>query len=87
MFKNHALRLGLHVAVKLNFRPYIRRYTSPNENFEYNYPLILCLIFPPKQNVMSAAVLFDALMDIAVEKCWDQRVASLRITGGTMLFP
>ena len=27
------------VAVKLNFRPYIRRYTSPNENFEYSYPL------------------------------------------------
>ena len=26
---------------KLNFRPYIRRYTSPNENFEYSYPLIL----------------------------------------------
>ena len=26
--------------VKLNFRPYIRRYTSPNENFEYSYPLI-----------------------------------------------
>ena len=27
------------VAVKLNFRPYMRRYTSPNENFEYSYPL------------------------------------------------
>ena len=27
------------VAVKLNFRPYNRRYTSPNENFEYSYPL------------------------------------------------
>ena len=26
------------VAVKLNFRPYIRRYTSHNENFEYGYP-------------------------------------------------
>ena len=24
-------------ALKLNFRPYIRRYTSPNENFEYGY--------------------------------------------------
>ena len=31
----------LRVAVKLNFRPYIRRYTSPNENFEYSYPLNL----------------------------------------------
>ena len=26
------------VAVKHDFRPYIRRYTSPNENFEYGYP-------------------------------------------------
>ena len=24
-------------AVKHDFRPYIRRYTSPNENFEYGY--------------------------------------------------
>ena len=37
----HVLRLRLRVAVKLNFRPYIRRYTSPNENFEYSYPLII----------------------------------------------
>ena len=27
------------LAVKLNFQPYNRRYTSPNENFEYSYPL------------------------------------------------
>ena len=25
-------------AVKRDFRPYIRQYTSPNENFEYGYP-------------------------------------------------
>ena len=25
-------------AVKLNFRTYILRYTSPNENFEHGYP-------------------------------------------------
>ena len=25
-------------AVKRDFRTYIRRYTSPNENFEYGYP-------------------------------------------------
>ena len=25
-------------AVKRDFRTYIRRYTSPNENFEYSYP-------------------------------------------------
>ena len=28
------------VAIKLNFWPYILRYTSLNENFEYSYPLI-----------------------------------------------
>ena len=39
-FGNHILRLRSRVAVKLDFRPYIRRYTSPNENFEYSYPLI-----------------------------------------------
>ena len=38
-FGNHVLRLRSRVAVKLNFRTYIRRYTSPNENFEYSYPL------------------------------------------------
>ena len=36
---NHVLRLRSRVNVKLNFRPYIRRYTSQNENFEYSYPL------------------------------------------------
>ena len=38
-FGNHVLRLRSRIAVKLNFRPYIRRYTSPNVNFEYSYPL------------------------------------------------
>ena len=38
-FGNHVLRLRLRVAVKLHFRPYIRRYTSPNGNFEYSNPL------------------------------------------------
>ena len=37
-FRNHVLRLCLRVAVKLNFRPYVRRYTSPNENFEQLSP-------------------------------------------------
>ena len=46
-FGNHVLRLRSHVAVKLNFRPYIRRYTSPNENFEHSYPLIHCLLLFP----------------------------------------
>ena len=38
-FGNHVLRLCPRVAVKLNCRSYVRRYTSPNENFEYSYPL------------------------------------------------
>ena len=43
-FGNHVLRLRLRVTVKLNFRPYIRRYTSQNETFEYGNPLnvLLC---------------------------------------------
>ena len=40
-FGNHVLRFRSRVAVKLNFRPYIRRYTSPNEKYEYSYPLIM----------------------------------------------
>ena len=35
---NHVLRLRSCLAIKQNFRPY----TSPNDNFEYSYPLILC---------------------------------------------
>ena len=27
--------------VKLDFRPYIRQYTSPNENFDYGYSLLI----------------------------------------------
>ena len=36
---NHVLRRHTGFDIKLNFRLYIRRYTSPNENFELNYPL------------------------------------------------
>ena len=36
MFGNQVF--GAQDAVKLNLRPYIRRYNSPNENFEYIYP-------------------------------------------------
>ena len=35
--------LRSEITLKLNFRPYIRRYISPNENFEYSYPLIIHL--------------------------------------------
>ena len=36
--RNHVLRLRSRVTVKRDFRTYIRRYTSPNENFDYGYP-------------------------------------------------
>ena len=39
-FKAALMCISLRKTVKLNFRPYIQRYTSLNENFEYNYPLI-----------------------------------------------
>ena len=51
-FGNHVLRLRSRVAVKLNFRPYIRRYTSPNENFEYSYPLNFTL-HPPHSHYLT----------------------------------
>ena len=35
---NFVLRRRVSGVVKHDFRPYIRRYTSPNENFEYGYP-------------------------------------------------
>ena len=35
---NLVLRRRISGAVKRDFRTYIRRYTSPNENFEYDYP-------------------------------------------------
>ena len=35
---NLVLRRRVSGAVKRDFQTYIRRYTSPNENFEYGYP-------------------------------------------------
>ena len=37
-FGNLVLRRRLSPAIKPDFQTYIRRYTSPNENFEYGYP-------------------------------------------------
>ena len=37
MVGNLVLRRRARGAVKRDFRMYIRRYTSPNENFEYGY--------------------------------------------------
>ena len=49
-FGDHVLRLRSRVAVKLNFRPYIRRYTSPSENFEYSYPLNVVMHQPTDES-------------------------------------
>ena len=38
MVRNLVLLWRASGTVKRYFRPYIRRYTSPNENFEYGYP-------------------------------------------------
>ena len=35
---NLVLRRRVSRAIKCDFRTYIQRYTSPNENFEYGYP-------------------------------------------------
>ena len=38
---NLVLRRRASGAVKRDFLTYIRRYTSPNENFEYGYPILM----------------------------------------------
>ena len=45
---NFVLRRRVSGAVKRNFRPYIRRYTSPNEKFEYSYPHSNALLIKTK---------------------------------------
>ena len=46
---NLVLRRRVSGAVKRDFRTYIRRYTSPNENFEYGYPHSNALLTFPLQ--------------------------------------
>ena len=41
---NLVLRRRASGAVKRDFRTYIRRYTSPNENFKYGYPHSIALL-------------------------------------------
>ena len=47
---NLVLRRRVSGAVKRDFRTYIRRYTSPNENFEYGYPHSNALLKFPFKN-------------------------------------
>ena len=42
--RNLVLRRRTSRAVKCDFQTYIRRYTSPNESFEYGYPLSNALL-------------------------------------------
>ena len=71
-FGNHVLRLRSRVAIKLNFRPYIRRYTSPNENFEHSYPLIHCLLlFPLCCGVfVLCGIVLNVLSSLAIHFTW-----------------
>ena len=56
---NLVLRRRVSGAVKPNFRTYIRRYTSPNENFVYGYPhsnaLLVFSLQKDSENVLCPA--------------------------------
>ena len=56
---NLVLRRRVSGAVKRDFRTYIRRYTAPNENFEYGYPhfnaLLTFLLQKDSENVLCCA--------------------------------
>ena len=61
MIGNYVLRLRWRVAVKQNFRPYNRRYTSPNEHFEYSYPLNIIsdhktADIPPQMKILNMVI-------------------------------
>ena len=52
---NLVLQRHVSGAVKLDFRTYIRRYTSQNENFEYGYPHFNALLtFSPQKDSENA---------------------------------
>ena len=57
--RNLVLRRCVSEAIKRDFRTYIRRYTSPNENFEYGYPhsnaLLTFFLQKDSENVLSCA--------------------------------
>ena len=59
MVGNLVLRRRVSGAVERDFRTYIRRYTSPNENIEYGYPhsnaLLIFCIQKDSENVLCCA--------------------------------
>ena len=86
-------RLRTLVAVKLNFRPYIRRYTFPNEKFECKYPVIdLCIaeVLPLVEFVLEDGITDEEaiqILDLSIpkqkkeEKNWQESRM-----GGILLF-
>ena len=75
MVRNLVLRRRASGAVKRDFRMYIRRYTSPNENFEYGYPHSNALL----------------QLDLKLERCKPHKAARHPIKGEVIddvkLFP
>ena len=59
--RNLVLRRRASGAVKRGFRTYIRRYTSPNENFEYGYPHSNALLQFRLKFVINDVKLFPAV--------------------------
>ena len=77
---NFVLRRRVSGAVKHDFRPYIRRYTSPNEKFEYCYPHsnVLFNFYTSKTFYFVQNVSFVS----AVNHYVDQSLATLLLTSG-----
>ena len=77
---NFVLRRRVRGAVKHDFRPYIRRYTSPNENFEYGYPHsnVLFNFYTSKTLYFVQNVSFISDVNHYV----DQSLATLLLTSG-----
>ena len=75
---NFVLRRRVSGAVKHDFQPYIRRYTSPHENFEYGYPHsnVLFNFYTSKTLSFAPNVVFVRDVNHYV----DQSLASLLLT-------
>ena len=77
---NFVLRRRVSGAVKHDFRPYIRRYISPNEKFEYGYPhsSVLFNFYTSKTLYFVHNVSFVSDVNHYV----DQSLATLLLTSG-----
>ena len=78
--RKFVLRRRVSGAVKHDFRPYIRRYTSPNETFEYGYPNsnVLFNFYTSKTLYFVQNVSFVS----DVNQYVDQSLATLLLTSG-----